>query len=171
MVLFAIYLVLVIALPILLSGLVGLRSLPNGAACPNCAQDTIPLLSQSVRLAQRVYNDFPLQHRWCPTCEWDGYAHIATSRVSLPLFIEPPGRRTQQLRKLEIGGREWRVMLESWRERGRCFGRLNFIGPSGKLWSDPLPAFNAPTQHEVLSQALALSDRLLAYRLREVISG
>lgn len=72
---------------------------------------------------------------------------------------------------LEIGGRSWNVMLESWHDHGLCYGRLVFVGPSGKLWSDSNTAFSAATQHEVLAQALSLSDRLLAYRLREVISG
>ena len=171
MLLFAIYLVLVIALPVALSGLIGLRSVPHGSACPNCAQDTYPILSQPLRLLQKLHAGFPLQRRWCPVCEWDGYARASNVASLLPVFIETPVHRTQQVRTLEIGGRVWRVMLESWRERGCYFGRLMFVGPSGKLWSDPLAAFNAPTHHEVLSQALALSDRLLAYRLREVISG
>jgi len=168
--LFAIYLVLVIALPVALSSIIGFRSLPRGTACPNCAQDTFPLLSVPLRAAHRIYPRFSLQRRWCPTCEWDGYARtLAPARMQA--ISDSTIHQRQQLRTIEIGGRAWRVMLESWRERGRFYGRFLFVGPSGKLWCDPLPAFNGPTQHEVLGQALALSDRILAYRLREVISG
>jgi hypothetical protein len=39
------------------------------------------------------------------------------------------------------------------------------------LWCDPLAAFHGHTRQDVVTQAHALSDRLLAYRLREVISG
>lgn len=168
---FAIYLVLVIALPVALSSLIGYRSLPRGNACPHCAQATLPLLSQSIRLARCVSKNFSLQRRWCPTCEWDGYTR-ATTVSSIPLRVaDSVLRQRQEVRTIEIGGRPWSVMLESWQERGRFFGRLIFVGPSGKLWCDSLPAFNGPTKHDVLGQALALSDRLLAYRLRDVISG
>ena len=70
------------------------------------------------------------------------------------------------------GARRLKQRIEEyWRERGRCYGRLLFVGPSGRLWCDPLAAFHGQTQRDVMGQALALSDRLLAYRLREVISG
>lgn len=171
MLLFALYLVIVIALPVALSAIIGFRGLPRGNSCPNCAQETLPLLSYPLRAAQRIHQGFSIQRRWCPACEWDGYARGVMVRLPLPLYAEPYPRRTQQVRNLELGGRNWRVMLESWREEGRFYGRLVFVGPSGKLWSDPTAAFSGPSQHEVLGQALSLSDRLLAYRLREVIAG
>lgn len=167
---FAIYLVLVIALPVALSSLMGYRSLPRGVSCPNCAQDTLPLVSYPIWLAKQMNRNFSLQRRWCPTCEWDGYARVPVSPIAMRL-PDSVHRYRQQVRTIEIGGRPWSVMLESWREHGRFYGRLIFAGPSGKLWCDALPAFNGPTQHDVLEQALALSDRLLAYRLRDVISG
>lgn len=169
MLLFAIYLVLVIALPVALSGFIGFRSLPRGGACPNCAQETIPLVSIPLRMAHRLHAAASLQRRWCPTCEWDGFARV--SPVPVLLAADPDARHMQQVRTIELGGRPWRVFLESWREHGRYYGRLTFVAPSGRQWCDPMPAFNGPTHHEVLGQALALSDRLLAYRLREVISG
>lgn len=170
--LFAMYLVIVIALPIGLSALIGLRSLPHGGACPNCAQETLPLLSYPLRFAARILPGFRLQRRWCPACEWDGYAYgegVVLVAALARTEVAPP--EMQPVRTLELGGRAWRVMLESWREQGRFYGRLRFIGPSGKSWTDPAASFSAPTHHEVLGQALSLSDRLLAYRLREVISG
>lgn len=175
MLLFAIYLVVVIALPIALSAIMGFRSLPRGVTCPNCAQETLPLVSVPLRIAQRCYHGFSLQRRWCPTCEWDGYSRVTQlTPLALPAIDGAMdaigGRCTQPVRTLELGGRAWTVMLESWRERGRYYGRLLFIAPSGRQWHDPLAAFSGPTHHDVLGQALALSDRLLAYRLREVIS-
>ena len=170
MLLFAIYLVLVIALPIALSSVIGFRSLPQGKCCPNCAQETLPLLSHAVRAAQRMYSGFSLQRRWCPSCEWDGFARMGI-HPPITLVIESGAHNSEPVRTLELGGRAWTVMLESWREKGRYYGRLTFVAPSGKKWSDPLAAFNGQSSHDVLDQALALSDRLLAYRLREVISG
>ena len=172
MLLFAIYLVLVIALPVMLSAAIGYRSLPRGHACPNCTQETLAVLSRGIRLVKRLYPQFRLQRRWCPTCTWDGWARaLEPLPAPAPITGVPAGRQTQPLRMLERGGRSWSVMLEHWRERGRCYGRLLFVGPSGKLWCDPLAAFHGETQRGVMEQALALSDRLLTYRLREVISG
>ena len=172
MLLFAIYLVLVIALPIALSSIIGLRSLPRGTTCPNCAQETLPLLSYVVRAMHRFNSNFSMQRRWCPTCEWEGYARLTSlTPIAFPALMDDAARHTQPVRTLELGGRAWNVMLESWSERGRYYGRLLFVAPSGRKWCDPLAAFNGPTHADALSQALALSDRLLAYRLREVISG
>ena len=171
MLLFGLYLIIVIALPLTLSAIIGLRSIPCGDACPNCTHDTFPLLSIPLRTVRRVVPRISLERRWCPACEWDGFAYARPRRVSQTIPAGQSFRRTQELRTLEIGGRPWNVRLESWLEEGRVYGRLVFVGPSGKLWSDPAAAFSAPTQTEVLSQALSLSDRLLAYRLREVISG
>lgn len=172
--LFATYLVLVIALPVTVSAIIGYRALPRGHACPNCAQETLPLVSFALRILKRVLPNFAVvQRRWCPTCSWEGFSRDAEFLVSPTLSYNVPTttRRTQPLRSLELGGRSWNVMLEYWREHGRCYGRLLFVGPSGKLWCDPLAAFHGQSQDDVMGQALALSDRLLTYRLREVISG
>lgn len=167
---FAIYLIIVIALPMALSVIIGFRSLPCGKACPNCAQETLPLVSRLVKTIHYLHVNVDLRRRWCPACEWAGYSRLAVA----PAIELPPAesaRDMRQLRTLELGGRPWRVMLESWHERGRYYGRLVFMGPSGKLWSDPLAAFSATTLDETIAQALSLSDRLLTYRLREVISS
>jgi len=170
--LFTLYLVLVIALPALLSAVLAYRALPRGRSCPSCAQETVPVVSQGLRVLQKLVPGASLQRRWCPTCMWDGYAREPLVRSAPALAsTAPSARQTQSVRTLELGGRSWTVMLEYWRERGRFYGRLLFVGPSGKLWCDPLAAFHGPTHHDVMSQALALSDRLLTYRLREVISG
>ena len=169
--LFALYLMIVIALPVVLSALIGLRGLPRGSTCPHCAYETFPLVSMPLRAAQKINRNLSIQRRWCPTCEWDGYARAGVTAVRTADPIEIVPRRTQELRMLELGGRAWNVMLESWQEDGLCYGRLLFVGPSGKRWCDPTAALSAATQHEVLAQALSLSDGLLAYRLKDVISG
>ncbi len=170
--LFAIYLVLVIALPVMLSAAIGYRALPRGSVCPNCTQDTLPVVSLGVRVAKVFFPRLTMQRRWCPACAWDG---MTRTRETAPMPALVPtaaaSRQTHPLRTLELGGRSWTVMLEYWRERGRCYGRLLFVGPSGKLWCDPLAAFHGQSQQDVVTQAHALSDRLLTYRLREVISG
>lgn len=171
MLLFVLYLAIVIGLPVVLSAIIGLRGLPHGNACPHCSHDTFPLVSRAITLARRIHRGFSIQRRWCPACEWDGYAHSGRMTVYACEPVEAAPLATQDLRTLEIGGRPWNVMLESWRENGLYYGRLVFVGPSGKNWCDSSTSFSATTQHEVLAQALSLSDRLLAYRLKEVISG
>ena len=171
MLLFGIYLFIVIALPLTLSAVVGFRSLPLGHACPACRQETLPLVSTFLRVVKRVIPALSLQRRWCPACEWDGYARMPKTPATVMVPLGVITRRTQQIRTLELGGRVWRVMLESWRDRGRCYGRLLFVAPSGKLWYDPFASLSAATHSEVVSQARSLSDPLLAYRLRDVISG
>jgi hypothetical protein len=169
--LFAVYLILVIALPVMLSAILGYRALPRGRACPNCTHETVPLVSHWLRAVSRIHPQISLQRRWCPVCTWDGYARIPAFTLAPALGSPSTARQTQPIRNLELGGRSWNVMLEHWREHGRCYGRLLFVGPSGKLWCDPLAAFHGETHHDVMRQAQALSDRLLTYRLREVISG
>lgn len=168
---FATYLILVVALPVLISAVMGYRKLPRGTACPNCAQETLPLLSRTLRVAKRVRPQLALQKRWCPTCSWDG---LTRTQEALPVALWQNAmttRQTRPLRTLKLNGRNWDVMLEYWTEHGRCYGRLLFVAPSGKLWCDPLAAFTGHSEDDVAAQALALSDRLLACRLREVTSG
>jgi hypothetical protein len=169
--LFAIYLVIVIALPLAMSTVVGFRGLPRGIGCPNCSHETLPVVSILTRALHRMHAALSLQRRWCPTCEWDGYARVSVAPAAVVIPVQGGTRHTQQVRTLELGGRAWRVLLESWRDRDRYYGRLLFVGPSGKLWYDPFASLSASTHGEVVRQALSLSDRLLAYRLREVISG
>jgi hypothetical protein len=77
--------------------------------------------------------------------------------------------RTIDVRWLTVDGVAWKVQLECWRQTGRSFGRLVFIEPSGRLWLDVQP-FQGGSDRDVLGQAMALSDGLLALRLREVVS-
>jgi hypothetical protein len=170
-ILFAMYLLVVIVLPVALSAIIGARQLPFGSGCPNCSEETLQLTSVPLRAASRVYAGIPVQRRWCPACEWDGYTRSGATPGALERNREASLRHTVPVRTLELNGRVWKVMLESWREQGLCYGRLLFVGPSGKQWREPMPEFSADTDGEVLVQARSLSDRLLAHKLMEVISG
>lgn len=77
---------------------------------------------------------------------------------------------TIELRKLVLNGQPWRVLLQFWSDRDRWCGRLIFLAPSGRLCPDPREPFRGDSPLDVLGQALALSDRILTYRLREVTS-
>jgi len=142
--LFAIYLVLVIALPVALSSLIGFRSLPRGTGCPNCAQDTLPLLSVPLRAVGRIHPGFSLQRRWCPTCEWDGYARaLAPARASV--VTDSTIHQRQQLRTTRSAA-----------ARGvSCWNHGGSVG-----------AFMAAFCSSVHRASCGV-----AYRLREVISG
>jgi hypothetical protein len=169
---FVAYIVVVVALPVLLSAVLSYRALPRGPSCPHCSQETIHVLSHGLRVLSSLVRSVSFQHRWCPCCTWEGYVRVtAYSRARGQDGSVVSGRQTKPLRALDLGGRSWRVMLEYWREQNRCYGRLLFVAPSGRLWCDPLAAFRGATHDEVVRQALALSDPLLTYRLQEVISG
>lgn len=74
------------------------------------------------------------------------------------------------LRDLEVDGCPWRVLLQCWCDARRWYGRLLFIAPTGRLWVDTVEPFSGSTASDVVGQALALTDRALACRLRELIS-
>jgi hypothetical protein len=78
--------------------------------------------------------------------------------------------QTLDVRPLYLDGTPWRVMLQCWRTTGACYGRLVFVAPTGRLWLDAVDAFSGRTEDELLGQAQSLSDRLLATRLRRLVS-
>jgi hypothetical protein len=85
---------------------------------------------------------------------------------------EPLRHATQTLdvRSLTLNGTAWRVMLQCWSRTGRFYGRFVFVAPSGRLWLDPVEAITGTSEDEVLGQALALPDGLLARRLRKLVT-
>ena len=93
-----------------LSAVIGYRALPRGHDCPNCAQDTLPLVSHVLRSFKTVVPGLTMERRWCPTCSWEGYAREAEA-IAPPLFAHAmpvaTTRETQPLRSLELGGRSW----------------------------------------------------------------
>lgn len=176
-VLFAIYLVVVVAIPLTLGLIVSYRGLTRERRCPMCGGETMRLASVLVRATSVAWPRTPLQRRWCTNCTWEGYARVATPmqvtaiEASLAATRVPTrGCRTEALRTLRFGGSHWRVLLQSWQEQGTHHGRLVFVGPAGRLWRDGMDLFSGPTRNDVVRQALSLSDGLLTYRLRDLVS-
>jgi hypothetical protein len=91
-------------------------------------------------------------------------------RVARPAPVAVPRPQFAELRVLELEGRPWRVLLQSWSEGLSWRGQLLFVGPLGRLCSDGVAPFSGASYHDVLRQAMALSEQVLAGRLREVIS-
>ena len=182
--LIVLYLLLVIALPLALSAAVSFRTLPEGRNCALCGGDTIRLRSRWLDAASRVLRHEELQRRWCLVCGWEGIARLPVERETpppetpkaqprkRPSIAVAPGRSGEavNLRSLEVDGSAWRVLLQCWHEADQWYGRLLFIAPSGRLWVDTVEPFAGTSAEEVLDQALALPDRALTLRLRELIS-
>jgi hypothetical protein len=174
-VLFTIYLLIVVALPLTLGIVVTYRGMTRERTCPLCGQETLRIHSRFTRTIKFLWRNGALQRRWCALCRWEGFARVgvepAFAEVSVaPTSVPKQGCRTEALRMLRFGGNQWRVLLQCWQERGWHFGRLIFVGPAGRLWLDPMQPFAGATRNDVLQQALSLSDGLLTYRLREVAS-
>ena len=72
---------------------------------------------------------------------------------------------------LPFEGHPFRVLLRCRSEALAWHGRLIFIDPQGRTRSEPIEAFHGGSVADVLSQALALSDRSLARRLRQALSN
>ncbi|HUF50002.1 MAG TPA: hypothetical protein VMN60_04155 [Longimicrobiales bacterium] len=171
-VLIASYLLLVFVLPIVLSALVSYRALPVGRRCPQCGTDTIPLLARRLRLINVVLLRSVVDRRWCLFCRWEGAVRLPRSRPAIPpVETVRPATQTLDLRSLTVNGSAWRVMLQCWGNTGVFYGRLVFVGPSGRLWLDAVEAFTGSTEREVLGQALSLPEGLLENRLRRLVSG
>jgi hypothetical protein len=180
--LIVIYLLLVLILPLLLSLVVSYRALPVGRACPHCRAESVPLVAPVLRVLSTVTRQ-SFQRRWCLECGWEGVARVPRMRPArtpaVPASAPPPevaltrtrsSTRTLDLRWLNVNGESWRVLLQCWTETGRCYGRLVFVAPSGKLWADALHPLTGRSADEVLGQALSLPEGTLASRLREVAS-
>lgn len=180
--LIALYLLLVFVLPLTLSLVVSFRSLPVGRNCPHCSGETVPLVAPLLARVARL-SPVEFQRRWCLGCGWEGVCRFARGSRPAPAAdtaaASPAARlagkprastRTLDLRLLTVDGQPWRVLLQCWTEPGRCYGRLVFVAPTGRLWTDALHPFTGSSTDEVLGQALSLPERALASRLREVAS-
>jgi hypothetical protein len=77
---------------------------------------------------------------------------------------------TLDVRTIAIDGRPWRVLLQCWRQTRHCYGRLLFVEPTGRLWTDACETFSGATRVEVIGQALSVPDGLLTSRLRRILS-
>ena len=174
--LFAVYLAIVVALPLTIALIVSYRALTRDRRCPTCGGDTIQLTSPIARILRKIWRQSPLQRRWCAHCEWVGFARVSYAplppafSVAYGVRLPTRGCRTEPLRTLRFGGTEWRVLVQCWQEHERTFGRLLFVGPAGRLWRDATDPFAGATRTDVVQQALSLSDGLLTYRLKAVVS-
>ncbi|MGH7460661.1 MAG: hypothetical protein ACREMA_06485 [Longimicrobiales bacterium] len=175
-ILFTVYLFIVVALPLALGIAVSYRSLCRSPSCPLCGHETFQLDSRLGRVMRKLWQRLSLQRRWCVRCGWAGFARISRAPRMTPteyLTASPPptsGCRTEPVRTLRLGDGQWRVLLQSWQDQGWYFGQLLFIGPAGHLRRDPLHPITGPTRRDVFEQALSLSDHLLTYRLRDLVS-
>ncbi|MEO5509319.1 MAG: hypothetical protein ABIV28_00825 [Longimicrobiales bacterium] len=174
------YLILIFLIPLGLSALVSLRSLPAGRDCPRCTGETIQLLARALQLLPR-FRRFQLERRWCLACGWQGIVRVEPARanraVAVPRPDPVPGYRddagfteTVDVRTITIDGHTWRVLLQCWNQTRRCCGRLVFVEPTGRLWTEAGETFTGDTRFEVIGQALTVTDGLLTTRLRRILS-
>jgi hypothetical protein len=174
------YLLLVFVLPVALSAVVSLRALPKSRDCPHCGVRTLRLVSRSLRMASLLHPRAHLHRRWCMECGWEGTVRLnVPARSSIVLrtartdqVVKAVHRTTQTLdvRSLDVDGAPWRVMLQCWGNTGVFYGRLVFVGPSGRLWLDAIESFSGSNQSDVLGQALSLPENLLESRLRRLVT-
>lgn len=181
--LLGLYLFVVIALPVALGLLVAFNALPRTRLCPLCAGETLRILSRKHALVSRCLTGESLQSRWCPSCEWSGTVRVVrrplASRATPRVTIEPPAPATPvpedpaaatsglQVRCIQMDDGPWRVQLECWAEGGAWHGRLQFVGPGGRAWTDGRPDLTGHSAMDVFSQVLSLSDRALVGRIRK----
>jgi hypothetical protein len=177
--LISLYLLLVFVLPLMLSLVVSYRSLPTCRDCPHCRSDCLRIVAPVLARLSAI-SPVEFQRRWCLGCGWEGVVRLSRE-PPLPRTIPASpvaglavraraSARTLDLRLLTVDGQPWRVLLQCWTEPGRCYGRLVFVAPTGRLWTDALHPFTGSSTDDVLGQALSLPERALATRLREVAS-
>jgi hypothetical protein len=89
----------------------------------------------------------------------------------MPVYRDDAGlTETVDVRTITIDGRTWRVLLQCWNQTRRCYGRLVFVEPTGRLWTEASETFSGDTRFEVIGQALTVTDGLLTTRLRRILS-
>lgn len=184
--LITLYLALVILLPLALSAIVSYRTLPNGRACPLCRGDTFWVRRQWLGLISRLRPTQPLQQRWCPTCCWEGITRV--ERVAFegwswqPEVAESDASEAEvqtstgaapsamRIRRLQVDGRSWSVMLQCWHRAETWYGKLLFVGPTGQRREDEVAVLNGLSPDDLLGQARALPEGMLAGRVRDLIT-
>ncbi len=173
-VLVLLYLVLVFAVPLALSGAIGWRGLPRGRRCAGCGSETVPLRARGAAAISRLMPRSTLERRWCMQCGWVGLARVPRGRlprVRRALDAPAPLRpvtHTLPVRTLTIEGASYRVLLQCWQQAGGHYGRLLFVDPVGRLWLDAVQPIGGVTVDDVVRSARDLPVPLLASRLRHV---
>ena len=171
----ATYLAAVVVLPLIIAAVVAFRAMPRNRRCPQCMLETIPVESRAARILDKVIR-MGLHYRWCSGCGWDGLARtqflvILPQRADAQSVVLPRTKvATQPIRQIRVQGRSWRVLLQSWEQQPCFMGRLLFVGEDGSTRSDMTQSLTGLSRDEVLCQAVAMSDGLLTYRLRDLVS-
>jgi hypothetical protein len=167
----SIYFLTVLVLPLVVGGAVTYRALPSGRECPHCRRSTLLLASFPLGVLSRIPG-VHVQRRWCLDCGWLGVVRLARPSVRLVVEGRAPdiaAARIIDVRHLLVDGVWWRVRLETWRTGRIWYGRLLFVEPSGRLWTDARPLLGA-TDRDILRQARRLPSGTLTSRLRELVS-
>jgi hypothetical protein len=168
----ALYVFMVIAMPAALGAYVAARNVTRSRHCPQCADETLPLRSRRHDMANRVLMGTRFQLRWCTTCGWRGTARVQAAepaRTATVTTSVPAAPDSLDIRRLQIDGRPWKVLVQCWHEEGRWIGRLLFMGPDGQAHAEDTCSLEGSTAIEVLSHALSMPERTLAGRIRRAI--
>jgi hypothetical protein len=172
----ALYLFTMIALPAALCSFVVFNALERSRRCPTCADETLRLRSRPHRFLSLALRSSELHLRWCLTCGWRGTARIQRAPVPArqaggrtPTLRDQAAADHVDIRRLDIDGRPWKVMVQCWAEEGRWIGRLLFIGPDGHARMEEQCSIEGGSALEVLSSALSIPDQTLAGRIRRAI--
>jgi hypothetical protein len=169
------YLFVVIVLPAAVGLYVALQGMPCSRRCPTCAEETLLIRSGVHRLASAALRATELQRRWCVRCGWQGTVRLdrAPAPAGHPAVRRVGGRRAPSdqvdIRRLEIDGHRWKVMVQCWSEGDRWVGRLLFVGPNGQSCLDESSSLEGDSALEVLSSALSIPEQALAGRIRRAI--
>lgn len=169
----ALYFLVVIVLPVALGIYVALHGMQRSRRCPCCSDETLRLRSRIHALVSAPLRSNDVQLRWCLGCGWQGTARVR--RAPPPAVRRSRGERETQgtdrvdIRRLDIDGHSWKVMVQCWAEGGRWVGRLLFIGPDGRACTDDDSSLEGRSAIEVLSCALSIPEQTLAGRIRRAI--
>jgi hypothetical protein len=171
--LLVLYVSLVVALPVALGILVACNGLPRSRHCPVCAGETLRLRSRRHAVLSRALPQGELHARWCPACEWAGTVRLVAAcpvpivPASTAAAAQPERTPGLEIRRIEMDDGPWRVQLECWAEGEAWHGRLLFVGPGGRAWSDGRALLTGRSAVDVFSQVMSLSDRALVGRIRK----
>jgi hypothetical protein len=167
----ALYFFVVIALPSALGLYVAVQAMHRTRNCPACAGETLLIRSRAHRLASVFFLTTRVQRRWCPTCNWEGSTRLPREGRASARPASSAERAPDQvdIRRLQIDGRTWTVMIQCWAEGGQWKGRLLFVGPDGQYHREERSSIHGDSALEVLAGALSIPDKALAGRIRRVI--
>ncbi len=167
----ALYFLVVIVVPAALGIYVALHGMHRSASCPCCADETIRLRSRIYSLVSLPLSSTDVQLRWCLGCGWRGTARVRRESPAPTRRRVAPDRSPDRvdIRRLDIDGHSWKVMVQCWAEGGRWVGRLLFVGPDGRACTDDDSTLQGGSAIEVLSTALSIPEQTLAGRIRRAI--